>query len=74
MPQFYIPQNVIQGDVDEFMKRPGNETAEAVLKNLEEQHQKYKFMEYNLVTKKNRYVHVFHNLFRNLGKIYHMLW
>ena len=39
------------------MQRPGNETADAVLKTLEEQHQKYKFMEYNLVTKKNRQVH-----------------
>lgn len=38
------------------MKRDGNDSAEAVLKRLDESHSKYKFMEYNLSTKKARYV------------------
>ena len=36
------------------MKKPENESAESVLKKQEELHQKFKFMEYNLNTKKNR--------------------
>lgn len=34
------------------MKQPGNETADIVLKKLDEQYQKYKFMELNLTQKK----------------------
>ena len=51
--------NYFQDDVDEFMSRGENESVEAVLKRLDEQHNKYKFMEYNLTTKKNRWVHVY---------------
>ena len=47
---------VLQEDVDEFMKKPDSENAETVLRSLEEQHSKYKFMEYNLITKKSRYI------------------
>ena len=37
------------------MKKPENEaSAEVVLRRLDEQHSKYKFMEYNMVTKKTR--------------------
>lgn len=36
------------------MKQPGNETAEAVLTKLDEQYQKYKYMELNLSQKKLR--------------------
>ena len=36
-------------------------TADSVLKLLEEQHNKYKYMEYNLSTKKNRCC-IFYNL------------
>jgi len=43
-----------QEDQDEFMSKPGNESAEGVLRRLDEQHQKYKFMELNLNTKKRR--------------------
>lgn len=43
-------------DVDSFMKQPGNETADVVLKKLDEQYQKYKFMELNLAQKKRRLV------------------
>ncbi|KAG8144410.1 hypothetical protein E2320_012925, partial [Naja naja] len=42
-------------DVDSFMKQPGNETADVVLKKLDEQYQKYKFMELNLAQKKRRW-------------------
>ncbi|POI22339.1 hypothetical protein CIB84_013912, partial [Bambusicola thoracicus] len=41
-------------DVDSFMKQPGNETADVVLKKLDEQYQKYKFLELNLAQKKRR--------------------
>jgi hypothetical protein len=36
------------------MKQPGKETADKVLKKLDEQYHKYKFMELNLVQKKKR--------------------
>ncbi|KAG8513474.1 Prefoldin subunit 3 [Galemys pyrenaicus] len=49
-----IPEAVFLEDIDSFMKQPGNETAVAVLKKLDEQYQKYKFMELNLVQKKKR--------------------
>ena len=45
-----------QEDVDAFMKKDGSDGAESVLKRLEEQHQKYKFMEYNLLAKKRKYI------------------
>jgi prefoldin subunit 5 len=41
-------------DVDEYMRRDDNKSAEDVLRRLEEQHNKYKFMDYNLTTKKTR--------------------
>lgn len=37
------------------MKQPGNETADAALRKLDEQYQKYKYMELNLSQKKLRY-------------------
>lgn len=46
----------LKEDVDSFMKQPGNETADVVLKKLDEQYQKYKFMELNLAQKKRRWV------------------
>ncbi|XP_055984842.1 LOW QUALITY PROTEIN: prefoldin subunit 3 [Sorex fumeus] len=49
-----IPEAVFVEDVDNFMKQPGNETADVVLKKLDEQYQKYKFMELNLAQKKRR--------------------
>ena len=45
---------ILKEDVDSFMKQPGNETADTVLKKLDEQYQKYKFMELNLAQKKRR--------------------
>ena len=44
----------LQDDVDEYMSQSDNKSAETVLRHLEEQHNKYKFMEYNLTTKKSR--------------------
>jgi len=38
------------------MTQSQNKSAEAVLRQLEEQHNKYKFMEYNLTTKKSRWL------------------
>ncbi|KAG8553683.1 hypothetical protein GDO81_003512 [Engystomops pustulosus] len=49
-----IPEAVFVEDVESFMKKPGNETADVVLKRLDEQYQKYKFMELNLSQKKRR--------------------
>ncbi|KAK2094243.1 Prefoldin subunit 3 [Saguinus oedipus] len=43
-----IPEALFVEDVDSFMKQPGNETADTVLKKLDEQYQKCKFMELNL--------------------------
>ncbi|EMP35421.1 Phosphatidylinositol-binding clathrin assembly protein [Chelonia mydas] len=50
----FAPVPGTQEDVDSFMKQPGNETADVVLKKLDEQYQKYKFMELNLAQKKRR--------------------
>ena len=47
--------NPIQKDVDEFMSRKENDNnATGVLKSLDEQHTKYRFMEHNLMNKKRR--------------------
>ncbi|KAI8520690.1 prefoldin subunit 3-like [Branchiostoma floridae x Branchiostoma belcheri] len=49
-----IPQMRFVEDVDAYMKEPEHENAEKVLRKLDEQYQKYKFMEFNLQQKKNR--------------------
>ncbi|XP_060887756.1 prefoldin subunit 3 [Labrus mixtus] len=49
-----IPEAVFVEDVDSFMKQPGNETADSALRKLDEQYQKYKYMELNLSQKKLR--------------------
>ncbi|CAD5111009.1 DgyrCDS361 [Dimorphilus gyrociliatus] len=49
-----IPEATFVEDVDAFMAQPDNSSVETVLSRLEEQHQKYSFMEMNLKTKKNR--------------------
>lgn len=44
-----------QEDVDEFMALPENDgNADKVLKRFDEENSKYRFMEYNLATKKKR--------------------
>lgn len=50
----FPPRSTPQEDVDSFMKQPGNETADAALRKLDEQYQKYKYMELNLSQKKLR--------------------
>jgi len=47
-----IPEAVFLEDVDAFMK--GGESAEEILKKLDEQHQKFKFMLSNFDSKKKR--------------------
>lgn len=50
-----IPEAYFVNDVNAFMAKPENSAgADKVLKQLDEQHNKYKFMEFNLVTKKRR--------------------
>ncbi|NP_001134478.1 prefoldin subunit 3 [Salmo salar] len=49
-----IPEAIFVEDVESFMKQPGNDTADAVLRKLDEQYQKYKYMQLNLAQKKQR--------------------
>ncbi|XP_014219464.1 prefoldin subunit 3 [Copidosoma floridanum] len=50
-----IPEAEFVEDVDAFMAKPENNgSVEKVLKWLDENHSKYKFMEYNLVNKRRR--------------------
>ncbi|KAM6949033.1 prefoldin subunit 3 [Aplochiton taeniatus] len=49
-----IPEAIFVEDVEAFMKQPGNDTADTVLRKLDEQYQKYKYMELNLSQKKQR--------------------
>lgn len=48
----------MQDDVDKFMEKSENSSVEEVLKRLDEQHSKYKFFEYNLITKRKRYIEI----------------
>ncbi|XP_051174709.1 prefoldin subunit 3 [Leptopilina boulardi] len=50
-----IPEAEFVEDVDEFMAKAENDgSADKVLKRLDENHSKYKFMEYNLISKRRR--------------------
>ncbi|KAG8273337.1 Prefoldin subunit 3 [Homalodisca vitripennis] len=50
-----IPEANFVDDVDAFMALPENSGAvDTVLKKLDEQHSKYKFMELNLASKRKR--------------------
>ncbi|XP_070567710.1 prefoldin subunit 3-like [Ptychodera flava] len=49
-----IPRATFVEDVDKFMAETHNESAEKVLQEMDEQHQKYKFMELNLAHRKKR--------------------
>ncbi|XP_071955246.1 prefoldin subunit 3-like [Antedon mediterranea] len=53
-PNSGIPQAVFVEDVDDFMSQTENESVDEVLRRLDEQHQKYKFLEFNLLQKKRR--------------------
>ncbi|XP_078042386.1 prefoldin subunit mgr [Augochlora pura] len=49
-----IPEAVFVDDVDAFMAKPENKWTDKVMQMLDENHSKYKFMEYNLVNKRRR--------------------
>uniref|UniRef100_A0A161MH09 Prefoldin subunit 3 n=2 Tax=Triatoma infestans TaxID=30076 RepID=A0A161MH09_TRIIF len=50
-----IPEAEFMEDVDKYMESASvNGNAEMVLRKLDEQHSKYKFMEFNLVSKRRR--------------------
>ncbi|XP_033340131.1 prefoldin subunit mgr [Megalopta genalis] len=49
-----IPEADFVDDVDAFMAKPENKSADKVVQMLDENHSKYKFMEYNLVNKRRR--------------------
>merc|ERR1712050_77465 len=53
-PGSHIPETEFVEDVDKFMHKEENSSVEAVLRRFDEQHQKYKFLESNISTKKNR--------------------
>ena len=53
-PHGGIPEAHFLEDVGSFMREPGNSSAETVIKRLDEQHQKYKFWEVNLLQRKRR--------------------
>jgi len=49
-----IPECKFLQDVDEFMDQTGNNNVDTVLRQLDEQHSKYKFMEYSIIARKRR--------------------
>lgn len=60
----------MQEDVDAFMTLPENsEGVDKVLKNLDEQNSKYKFMEINLLSKRKRLRQQIPDLARSLEMI-----
>ncbi|XP_066255893.1 prefoldin subunit 3 [Euwallacea similis] len=65
-----IPEAEFVDDVDAYMSRPENNSGvEEVLKKLDSQHAKYKFMEYNLLAKKKRLQNQVPELKRSLAMI-----
>ncbi|XP_065908596.1 prefoldin subunit 3-like isoform X2 [Dysidea avara] len=53
-PHSGIPEAIFLEDVDSFMSKPENESGAAVLQKLDEQLNKYRFMDANLQQKKKR--------------------
>lgn len=49
-----IPEAVFVDDVDAFMAEKENDGAEKVLRKLDEQHSKYKLMEYNIAARRRK--------------------
>ncbi|XP_026498636.1 prefoldin subunit 3 [Vanessa tameamea] len=65
-----IPEAVFVDNVDEFMNLPENSGGvDKVLRQLDEQHGKYKFMEYTLNTKRRRLRQQIPDLARSLDVI-----
>ncbi|KAL8606037.1 hypothetical protein ACOMHN_040035 [Nucella lapillus] len=67
-----IPRTDFVEAVDDFMKQTENESAEAVLRRFDELHSKYKFMEYNLNTKKTRLKNQIPDLRTSLDIVKHL--
>uniref|UniRef100_A0A3B4X6L1 Prefoldin subunit 3 n=1 Tax=Seriola lalandi dorsalis TaxID=1841481 RepID=A0A3B4X6L1_SERLL len=67
-----IPEAAFVEDVDSFMKQPGNETADSALRRLDEQYQKYKYMELNLSQKKLRLKNQIPQITQTLEILRHM--
>ncbi|GAB6032837.1 Prefoldin subunit 3 [Chamberlinius hualienensis] len=68
-----IPEALFVEDVDAFMKLPeNNESVDQVLKRLDEQHSKYKFMELNLLHKRKRLKSQIPDIKSSLDIIRHM--
>ncbi|WAR07098.1 PFD3-like protein [Mya arenaria] len=66
-----IPKAVFLEDVDSYMKN-SDENAEAALKKLDELHNKYKYMELNLNTKKERLKAQIPDITKSLDIISHL--
>ncbi|CAF3307875.1 unnamed protein product [Rotaria sp. Silwood2] len=49
-----IPKAVFVDDVDSFMQQPENDSADTVIRRLDDLNSKYRFMEMNLLQKKKR--------------------
>ncbi|XP_050309219.1 prefoldin subunit 3 [Anthonomus grandis grandis] len=64
-----IPEAEFIEDVDSYMARPENGSKEEVLKKLDNQYGKYKFMEFNLLSKKKRLQNQIPELKRSLTMI-----
>ncbi|XP_028261134.1 prefoldin subunit 3 [Parambassis ranga] len=67
-----IPEAIFLEDVESYMKQPGNETADTVLRRLDEQYQKYKYMEVNLSQKKLRLQNQVPQITQTLEILQHM--
>jgi len=66
-----IPEAFFVDDVDAFMALPENAgNVDKVLRRLDEQHSKYKFMEYNLLSKRRRLKTQIPDLSRSLNMIH----
>ncbi|KAH9525020.1 Prefoldin subunit 3 [Bulinus truncatus] len=68
-----VPRVDFVEDVDDFMKKPENDTAESVLKRQEELHNKFKFMEYNLNMKKSRLKNQIPDIKSSLDIVKHLM-
>uniref|UniRef100_A0A0B6ZGA6 Prefoldin subunit 3 n=1 Tax=Arion vulgaris TaxID=1028688 RepID=A0A0B6ZGA6_9EUPU len=68
-----VPRVDFLEDVDEFMKKSENDTAESVLKRQEELHNKFKFMEYNLNLKKSRLKNQIPDIKSSLDIVKHLM-
>nr|XP_002122059.1 prefoldin subunit 3 [Ciona intestinalis] len=71
-PHLGIPEAVFVEDVAKYLKEQGSCTCEEALKKLEENYQKYKLMEVNLLQKKQRLKQQIPDLKSSLDIVKHM--